>query len=327
MSDTNRLTRLVVLLLLVMPQVLTAEPFPSSYRAARDAGWAEAVLRVSDPKAFIDFAESVAGWQVKGPIDGEWWISDAEGGVGAIRLITRPQQATPIERYQPWDTGGLFSVMTRSNDLSAAYERARALGWGSASIPVTLDFGGVKLSNVVMRGPDGVNVAIYERLQPRMADAADLLKLRRPFNAMQVVRSLADARRFYVDVLGFSVIATGRFQAPRGTPSNFGIPPSLAADAALDYLILGGTPAGPTQVEVVSFNGLEVGARPRDQLESQGLIALRFPVSSLDRMRDRLAAAAYPHESVHTPMPPFGSAEMLRLLSPEGARLEFFELP
>jgi len=54
---------------------------------------------------------------------------------------------------------------------------------------------------------------------------------------------------------------------------------------------------------------------------------LRFPVSSLDRMRDRLAAAAYPHESVHTPMPPFGSAEMLRLLSPEGARLEFFELP
>jgi len=303
------------------------EPFPSAYVAARDAGWAEAVLQVRSPHDFVKFAESVGGWRVREVADGEWWIADAESGVGTIRLLRAPRDALRRTRYQPWDSGGLFSVMARSNDLAAAYRRASELGWSSANAPVALDFGGVKLANVVLRSVDGVNIAVYERRQPRLPDALDLLKLRRPFNSMQVVRDLAEARRFYVYVLGFAVIASGRFQAPKGTPSNFGVPASVAADTALDYLILGPSATGPTQIEVVNFVGVEGRVRPRDSLETEGLIALRFPVTSLSKLRLRLEAAGHPHEVAVRAMPPFGSVKMVRLRSPEGARLEFFELP
>ena len=304
-----------------------ATPFPASYELARDAGWAEAVLRVQDPPAFAAFAERVAGWQVYRASADEWWIADAERGVGALRVLRAAPQAFAALEHKPWDTGGLFSIMTRSNDAGKAYRAALELGWSALHAPVSLQFGDVTLANVVLRGPDAVHIAVYERLAPRLPDAPDLQKLRRPFNAMQVVDDLATARRFYVDVLGFEVIATGRFQRPAGAPSNFGIPPELSAKGELEYLIVGPSAKGPTQLEVVSFPNLDGRVRPPPDAASVGFIALRLPVSTLEPLRSRLAAAGYPFESGETSMPPFGIARTVVLRSPEGARLEFFELP
>lgn len=299
-------------------------PFPCSYAAARDAGWAEAVFKVRDPQIFAKFARQVAGWQVTTTPEGEWLLHDAEYGVGVIRVLHTSRPAPPLAVDRPWDTGGLFSVMTRSNDLNGAYAAATALGWGAANVPVSLDFGGVTLANVVLRGPSAANVAIYERLQPRMPDAPDLQKLRRPFNSMQVVRNLAEAKNFYVDLLGFSNLGSGRFRAPPGSPSNFGIPPSMSNEAALDYMILAPAANGPTQIEVVSFVGVDSRPRRTRDLEAAGLVALRFPVRSLEALRQRLSRARYPFETAKISLPPYGTATAIRVRSPEGAQLEFF---
>jgi catechol 2,3-dioxygenase-like lactoylglutathione lyase family enzyme len=295
---------------------------------ARDAGWAEAVLRVDDPAALTSFANRVAGWRVTGPIDGEWWISDAAGDAGAIRLVPAPPGSRLAPDHVPWDTGGLFSLMTRSNDSMAAYRAALELGWTAINAPVSLEFGGVTLVNVVLRGPDGVNVAIYERLAPRMPDEADLRKLRRPFNSMQVVRDLRAARAFYVDLLGFAVLAEGSYPVPTGAASNFFLPEALAGRVAMEYLIVAPKTDGPTRIEIVRFAGLEGKPRPGITADSRGLVALRFPVSSLDTIRSRLEASGRTDwEILDLRMPPFGTSRALRIRSPEGATLEFFELP
>lgn len=306
---------------------LARDAFPEAYYAARDAGWAEAVLRLRDPQAFADFAQRVGGWRVEGPIDDEWWIRDDEAGVGAIRVLRAPLEIDPPKPFRPWDTGGLFSLMTRSNNTDGVYRSALESGWTAINAPVSLDFGGVTLANVVFRGPDALHIAVYERLQPRLPEAIDLQKLRRPFNSMQVVRDLAAARNFYINTLGFEIIAEGRFKAPTGTPSNFGIPESLAAGSALDYLIVGPSAKGPTQIEIVSFAGLTGRARSASETSRLGLIALRFPVRSLTNLRARLKRERYPHQSTARAMPPFGVVRMVRIRSPEGAQLEFFELP
>ena len=312
--------------LIVRPAASAAEPFPCSYVTARDVGWAEAVLKVHEPQSLLDFAARVAGWQVTAIPGDEWLLHDTEHGVGTIRVLRVTPRTLQPATYRPWDTGGLFSLMTRSNDLNGAFAKATALGWSAANAPVSLDFGGVTLANVVLRGASGVNVAIYERLQPRMPDEPDLRQLRRPFNSMQVVRDLPRAKSFYVDLLGFSTIASGRFRAPPGSPNNFGIPASIADGAALDYMILAPATAGPTQIEVVSFVGVDSRPRRARDLEAVGLVALRFPVRSLDELRHRLSLARYPHENVTISLPPFGEADGIRVRSPEGAQLEFFNV-
>lgn len=322
--------RLHPLLLLALPigSYVAASDQPAAYSEARDAGWAEAVLRVHDPEAFASFADRVAGWRVTGPIDGEWWISDAAGGAGAIRLVPAPPGSPRPPDNAPWDTGGLFSLMTRSNDSTAAYRAALELGWTAINAPVSLEFGGVTLANVVLRGPDGVNVAVYERLAPRMPDEPDLRKLRRPFNSMQVVYDIGAARAFYIDLLGFEILSEGRYPAPAGAASNFGIPADLAGSVSLEYLIVAPSSTGPTRIEIVRFAGLEGRPRAAVAADSTGLVALRFPVSSIAKISSRLEAAGRTDwEMLNLRMPPFGTARALRMTSPEGATLEFFEYP
>jgi catechol 2,3-dioxygenase-like lactoylglutathione lyase family enzyme len=304
------------------------EPFPDSYRAARDAGWAEAVIRVEDPTSIIAFSEQVGGWRVRHPAVSQWWITDETQGVGALRILKAPsEQARGAPPDEPWTAGGLFSVMTRSNDAQRAYRAALDLGWSAVAPPVSLNFSGLSLVNVILRSPDHIYVSVYERLSPRLADAADLDQLRRPFNSMQVVQDLQRARRFYEQTLGFTVIAAGRFQLPADSPSNFGVPQGLAGSVPLDYLIVGPSATGPTQIEVVSFLGLSQGVSRELKHLQFGLIALRFPVSSLQSVQAKLTAAHYPYQCDTVSMPPFGTVERLTVHSPEGARLEFFEVP
>jgi len=328
--------------------IVAAEPSSSAPRAtvaagyaeALDRGWLEAVFTVRQPGAVLQLAEQVAGWHIEAlprTTSGEpreWRVGDASGQPGVLRVIearvsTAGSAVTaPRASAQPWDTGGHFSVMTRSNDAEGRWRAAEALGWGAWNAPVELDFGGVRLANVILRGPEGVNVSIYERRAPRLPDAADLRGLRRPFNAMQIVRDPIAARRFYVDVLKFEVLSEGRYRGAPGVVNNFGMPANLAGEVSLDYMILAPVKSGPTQIEVVRFNGIEGRALPTDSAPTLGLTALRFPVSRLAAIEERLRAAQWPllREPTERQLPPYGRVRWLAVSSPEGAVLEFFEL-
>ncbi|MBU3671768.1 MAG: hypothetical protein FGM43_04400 [Sinobacteraceae bacterium] len=354
----TRRNSIIALLLALCALALDAAPAPRSpvqaavgegYAEALDRGWLEAVITVRRAEPVLQLAEQVAGWQIVAVPSAngsaasartgsgeprEWRVGDASGQPGVLRVIeARPansgSSARPLRASaQPWDTGGHFSVMTRSNDAEGRWRAAEALGWGAWNAPVELDFGGVRLANVILRGPEGVNLSIYERREPRLPDAPDLRGLRRPFNAMQIVRDPLAARRFYVDILKFEVLAEGRYRGAPGVVNNFGMPANLAGDVALDYMILAPVKNGPTQIEVVRFNGIQGRALPTDPAPTLGITALRFPVSRLALIEERLRAANWPllQAPAERQLPPYGRVRWLAVSSPEGAVLEFFEL-
>ncbi len=328
---------------------------PLDTRAALDAGWQEAVISSSSPAPLLRFFTEVAGWHVREtrpldsrvrrfylpddpdagrPVHGarEWLVADRDGLPGFVRVIDfRSPTARPVRASaMAWDTGGILSLMTRSNATDRVYRNALALGWTALNDPVVLNLPdtGVSLTNVVLRGPEGVHVAVYERLTPRTPDAPDLQRLRRPFNSMQSVRDLAAARRFYVDVLGFEVVNSGNFVNPVRAPNNFGVPANLVPDNPLPFVIVGPKRNGPTQVELLQFAGVEgrsvaaIAAPP-----NLGVVALRFPVTSLATVELRLRAAQWPltREPAELPLGGLGRVRLLAVRSPEGAWLEFFE--
>ena len=86
------------------------------------------------------------------------------------------------------------------------------------------------------------------------------------------------------------------------------------------------TTTGSTQIEVVSFAGVDSRPRRARDFEAVGLVALRFPVRSLTALRKRLSLANYPYETATILLPPYGETTGIRVRSPEGARLEFFTL-
>jgi catechol 2,3-dioxygenase-like lactoylglutathione lyase family enzyme len=317
---------------------------------ARDAGWIEAVVSVRDAEPMLQFARGVAGWRVnqRATMDRslvreylqtatdrpvrEWLITDSAAAPGFIRLVafaaTEPRAIRSAA--QPWDTGGLLSLMTRSNDTRGVYAAAQRLGWSGYNDPVVLELpdAGVLLSNVILRGPDGINISVYERLSPRLPDEPDLRQLRRPFNAMQSVRSIAAARDFYQRVLGFEPLNSGEFSLGRREPNNFGMPANVVATESIPFVILGPRRSGPTQVELVQLRGMEGRDLSREGAPPNlGLFALRFPVSSLASVEARLAAAGWPlgRGPARVRIAPYGAVRWLAVQAPDGAWLEFFE--
>lgn len=316
----------------------------------RDAGWIEAVVSVRDAQPLRRFFAEVAGWRrgTRSDMDPalateylrsdtsrpvrEWLVTDVDRAPGFIRLVEfRAADPRAIRAAaQPWDTGGLLSLMTRSNDTRRVYAAAQQLGWSAYNDPVDLELrdAGVLLSNVILRGPDGINISVYERLRPRLPDAPDLQRLRRPFNAMQSVRSLTAARDFYERVLGFATLNAGEFALGRREPNNFGMPANVVARESIPFAILGPARTGPTQVELVELRGMEgrdlSGAVAPPNL---GLFALRFPVSDLARLEARLREARWPlaRGPSRVRIAPYGDVRWLAVQAPDGAWLEFFE--
>lgn len=334
----------------------SAPPASKDWRAAlersRDAGWIEAVVSVSDAEAMRRFATEIAGWRVAhrgamhrdlerfylgsrvgGAVIREWLITDASATPGHVRLVAfgRPEAIQIRSAAQAWDTGGILSLMTRSNATAAVYRAAQRLGWSAYNDPVVLELrdAGVTLTNVILRGPDGVNISVYERLSPRMPDEPDLRRLRRPFNAMQSVRDIARARDFYARVLGFELVNGGDFVNDRREPNNFGMPADVVVRHPIPFAILGPRRDGPTQIELVELRGVQGrDLSARAVPPNLGLLALRFPVSHLEDIEQRLAAADWPlaRPPTEATLVPYGRIRLLAVRSPDGAWLEFFEV-
>jgi catechol 2,3-dioxygenase-like lactoylglutathione lyase family enzyme len=322
---------------------------PATYFAAAraDAGWAEAVLIVRSLQRTSAWLEEVAGWTVRdrsrtrpellrlwelpqGAEGREWLMGNPGDASGLVRLVelegAGPQQEIRASGM-PWDTGGVFSLMTRSRALDAAFARHQAMGFSAFNDPQDFDFGGVVLRNIVLRGPDGVNLAIYERVSPRLTGWTTIRKLSAPFNAMQMVRDVGAARRFYEGLFGYAPVAAGRFLDPAPAPNNFALPQNLATTSPRDYAIMavGGSEIG--RVEPMHFEGLmgrdlAGGARP----PNYGVAVLRFPTARLAATLNRARALGFaPSPVIETMLPPWGRVRLAQLTSPDGVIAELME--
>lgn len=212
-----------------------------------------------------------------------------EATTGCIRFVRfdGAENQRPIRlAARPWDTGAIFSIMLRSEDTQAAFDAAIALGWWAESEPYSFSFGASDLVNVVVRGPHGVNYALYERKSPPF-EHFSVGPLSQAFNTMRMVRDQPQALAFYRDRLGFGVLFDAPFTDPEPRSNNFSVPANLATSlvrrAAVAQPVL---PDETGRIEVMEFEGFEgrdfaAYASP----PNFGILSVRYPVGDLATYR------------------------------------------
>ncbi|QIQ87195.1 VOC family protein [Erythrobacter sp.] len=329
-----------------------AAAFPLAAQSAADDGvepWTEAVVSVTDLEESAGWLVDHGGWRevASGALDPSeiaYW-NLPESVTGAFLKICAPEVDAGCVRYvrfdgaeqrvirlaaRPWDTGGIFSIMLRTEDARAAFDAAIARGWWAESQPYAFTFGGSDLVNVVIRGPHGVNYALYERKAPPF-DAFPVGALSRAFNAMRMVKDQPKALAFYRDTLGFGVLFDAPFTDPEPRSNNFSVPANLATSlvrrAAVAQPVL---PGETGRVEVMEFEGFE----GRDFSEhasppNLGIISLRYPVRDLGAYLESLAARGLEptYESDAVTIPGIGTVAIAAVRDPDGNLTEFYDAP
>jgi catechol 2,3-dioxygenase-like lactoylglutathione lyase family enzyme len=335
---------------LVAAPLLGQTVIPQSFfgPARDDAGWAEAVVVVRSLARTTDWLGEVAGWSARradmatpaavlrlwglpeGAEGRERVLGNAGDESGLVRLVELENAGPQVEirgNGMTWDTGGVFSLMTRSRSLDAVYARHQAMGYSAFNEPTDFDFGGVVLRNIVLRGPDGVNIAIYERRSPLLVGWQTIRKLSAPFNAMQMVRDVAAAQRFYATLFGYVPVAAGAFLDPALTPNNFALPQNVAMERARRYAILAIEGAEVGRVEPMNFEGLEGrDLSERARFPNYGVAGLRFPTGRLAATLGKARAMGIvPSPVVEAVLEPWGRVRLAQVRSPDGVIIELME--
>ena len=204
--------------------------------------WTEAVVSVEDIASAKRLFVELGDWHVtqQGKLDRSeldyWNLPNSVTGdyervcapkvhTGCIRFVTfKGIEQRPIRlAARAWDTGGIYSIMVRSDNVPALFDAAIKLGWWAESEPIRFTFGQSDLRNVVLTGPHGINIAVYERISPAFT-AFPVGRISQGFNSMRMVKERPKARDFYRDLLGFSVVFDSANEAVEPARSNFGIP-------------------------------------------------------------------------------------------------------
>lgn len=313
-----------------------------------DVGWQEAVLSVSDLEAWQTQLADIAGWQpiLKGEVDrrqlDQWDLPEnvtADFVVmqnpgetqGLVRLVKFEGAAQVQIRSsaQSWDTGGFLSLLIRSRGVDQNFADARRYQWTGYNDPVTLHLGPERrLRNVVLRGPDGINFGVYERLVPGLPGWSNITKMSRPFNAMQIVKDRDASVAFYQEVLGYESALLGNSPASSVESNNFGLPANLVTSTPLKSAIMHQVGGETGRVEFVEWDGLEGrDLSDRAVAPNLGILTLRFPVSDAAARAQEIQArgGALRGAPSEVSLPPYGEVSMFSVTTPDGVFLEFFQ--
>lgn len=313
--------------------------------------WQEAVISVTDidvtARFFLDIGQYEIKW--RGPIDpseiSAWGLPETASGEamllgppgyrsGLVRLVRFDEAGRKVPTRpgsRAWDTGCYFSLMVRMQGLHSIYDDAIRMGWWTETPITYLEFGTSKLNIVVFRGPDGVQVQGYERLEPPLPPEIPAFeRMAGPFNVMQTVRDRDETYRFYTEVLGFDTFYKGApFTAAEPTPTPLGIPINLTTSSAYRAGIVYPTAGEFGRMEMIEFMDLD-GNDYAEQCVAPnlGILAVRFPVEDAGQAMKILADRNWPiNESLAgVSVAPYGDVRLFSIKTPDGANLQFFDV-
>jgi catechol 2,3-dioxygenase-like lactoylglutathione lyase family enzyme len=331
-----------MLRLLALAAVLYAAPVT----AQQIEPWIEAVVSVDDIADATRLFRDVGGWRVthKGKMSRaelKYWKLPAKASAsferlcapdtntGCIRFVSfKGVEQRPIRRAaRPWDSGGIFSIMIRSDNADALFEQALAMDWWAESEPINFDFGGSKLRNVVLTGPHGINIAVYERREPPFT-AFPVGRISQGFNTMRMVRDQKAAVSWYREKLGFGLLFDADYLDPAPQVTNFSVPINLSTTIPRRAAVVHPEPGETGRIELMQFVGFEgrdfaAHASP----PNLGIISVRFPVVGLADYRAKLEAnsVAIAYEAINVELKGIGKVNLLAVRDPDGNISEFYE--
>jgi catechol 2,3-dioxygenase-like lactoylglutathione lyase family enzyme len=327
--------------------LLSALTFPAAAQSVQP--WTEAVVSVENIATSSRLFREVGGWKAthKGKVDPSeiaYW-NLPEGTKASFERLCAPQTSTGCIRFirfadvpqrpirqakRAWDTGGIFSIMVRSDNVPALFDAAIAMGWWAESEPIRFTFGASDLRNVVLTGPHGINLAVYQRVSPPFT-AFPVSRISQAFNSMRMVRDKAASRAFYEEKLGFSVLFDSNNEPAQPAPSNFGIPLNYTPIVKRAAAAMHPTPGETGRVEVMQlegFAGLDVSAHASPP--NLGIISVRYPVQDLAAYRAKVTGkgVGVVYEAVN--MKSHGlsdgrAAKMFSVRDPDGNLTDFYE--
>ena len=312
--------------------------------------WTEAVVSVSDLNRTAAFFEQVGGYEIRwrGRVDRDtlsFWNLPESARARTVLLAPRWAQNGLLRLVQfegieqvpmrpgarPWDTGCYFSLMTRGKDLDLRYREAVTLGWWTESEIIPVDFDTSKLKTVVFQGPDGLYVAVYERLSPPLDPYwPEFDRLTQPFNAMQFVRDRDATYRFFTEVLGFATFYKGEpFVDEQPTYSNFSIPTALTTSTRRLAGIVYPEPGEVGRMEFLQMMDLK-GRDYSDRClpPNLGIMSIRYPVQNINTARETIRQREWPvlFDGTRSFIGSMGTVTMFAIQSPDGAIIEFIEV-
>lgn len=317
------------------------------FLAETGRGWQEAVVSVRAFAPTREFMVEVAGYEVtaRGDLDRAWLSAWGlpETASGAYELLASPGKQVGWVRLvrfdgveqtlirpgaQVWDQGGLFSLMVRAEDASAVMDAAHARGWSVFNQPQIFDFGGLIIKNVVVRLPDGANLAVYSRVDPPIEGWDDLEGFSYPFNTMAMVHDIEAERVFFEQGLGFSPFWAGDYIDPEEVDTNFALPDNLSDEIPRRTAILQQRPGEDGRIELMEFVGLSgQDFSDRARPPNLGLLGVRLPVEDLDNTLSGLSDLGFEPSAgpAMSALAPYGELRWAAMRSPSGIIVELFE--
>lgn len=322
-----------------------ASPVPSAASTASIGPWTEAVVSVRDPASAARLFREVGQWTVTaaGKIarpELDYWRLPATA-TGTFLRICAPQSTTGCIRFvrfdgvpqrpirlaaRPWDTGGIFSVMVRSSDSQTVFDKAIALGWWAESEPIAFTFKGSDLRNVVLTGPDGINLALYQRVSPPFTDYPVGL-ISKGFNSMRMVRDQRASVAFYRDKLGFTAAFDADYVDPQPQSSNFSLPRNLTTTVVRRAAALSPGTGEIGRVEVMQFVGLDgKDGSGNASAPNLGILSVRYPVADLKAFAKSVQAKGVTPAYAGTTIPidGLGRVDAFAVRDPDGNLTEFY---
>jgi len=330
----------------VLVLIVGAFALPVFAEPSQPAPWTEAVVSVRDIAKSGQLLREIGQWR---PVESgrlsraelDYWRLPT-GTSGSFQLLCAPGVKTGCVRFvqfkgveqrpirlaaRAWDTGGIFSLMMRSDDVPRVFDRAIAMGWWAESEVYSFRFGASDLKNVVLTGPDGLNIALYQRVSPPFT-AFKVGTISQAFNTMRMVRDQPLAVAFYRDVLGFSTAFNSDFVDPQPTIGNFSIPTNFTTKITRKAAAMSPAPSETGRVELMQFAGFE----GRDfatyaRAPNLGILSVRYPVADLPAYRRAIEAkgAIIISGSDDVQIPGLGKTALISVRDPDGNVTEFYQ--
>ncbi len=325
---------------------LAALALSSSAHAQEIDYWTEAVVSVANIPTATRLFRDYGGWRIthKGKLaraELDYWklptrvtgtferLCAPQADTGCIRFIRfKGAQQRPIRpAARPWDTGGIFSVMIRSDDTDALFNKALTLGWWAESEPINFDFGGSKLRNVVLTGPHGINIAVYQRRDPPFT-TFPVGKMSQAFNSMRMVRDQKASLAWYREKLGFGLHFDSDYLDPAPQVTNFSVPINLSTSIPRRAAVVHPKKGETGRMELMQFVGFQ-GRDFADQASppNLGIISVRYPVKDLNAYRRQLDGRGVPiaFAAPKVAITGIGTTALFAVLDPDGNITEFYE--
>lgn len=310
-------------------------------------GFQEAVLSVSNLERSMDFYQRICGWQLISRHQGgddlkHLWQLDSSVEIeealfmnpgdkeGFLRLV----QFHNVEQQQirsaahAWDTGGLFDINIRAKDANDLYRSFQQEGWNGYGDPLRYTFGEYDVSEVLIKGPDGVTIAIIQRFSPPLQGFV-MNRTSRIFNASIISIDAEETYNFFVNKLGFKLFFKSSGDARNPGANVLGIPANINSNITVPVYIVRPDINNYGSIEFLELKELKgkdcsTFAKP----PNLGILLLRFPVADADAYAAKLKKNGLSlNTSVQTlAITPYGKVKAFSVLSPDGVWLEFIEL-